>query len=119
MLAAQWQAAGMAQARPKRMREMIQVFARLHSTRHHGTCLLRCHVLLGRIRSNVGTWYWVLQVEDVPVYVGLIVEAAVQASLAAAVEKAQAELGDSPDGVICITGSMHAVAEALKSGFMA
>lgn len=65
MLAAHWQAAGMAQQRPVRMREMIQ------------------------------------------------------ASLAAAVEKAQAELGDDPEAVICITGSMHAVAEALRADLIA
>lgn len=37
-----------------------------------------------------------------------------QASLAAAVMKAQAEVGDSSDGVICVTGSVHTVAAALQ-----
>ena len=44
--------------------------------------------------------------------------AGVQASLAAAVEKAQAEMGSDEDAVICITGSMHAVAAALHADLM-
>lgn len=40
-----------------------------------------------------------------------------QASLAAAVAKAAAEVGDAvdgEDGVVCVTGSMHVVAAALQ-----
>lgn len=41
-----------------------------------------------------------------------------QASLAAAVMKAEAEVGESSDGVICVTGSVHAVAAALQQDLL-
>lgn len=42
----------------------------------------------------------------------------IQASLTAAVMKAQAEVGGTPDGVVCVTGSVHAVAAALRQDLL-